>query len=809
MDPEQLTRVAEGVSRGEYSVLLGAGASIGSLGGNNQPLPSGPSLRDKLVSEFSIPTEGQTITLPRAYAAARRNDPERLETFIRTQFTHCKPDWQNVLADFDWHRIWTLNIDDIVENVYSNKNIPFDRFNWTSRFRDGSKSERQIIHLHGFATDSSDSDPEDSELVFSIQEYAATLKDTRAWHTVFTDEFSERPFIVLGASLVEEFDLQHALVSSAATTIRGFPSVIVLSEVTALEREEFSSLGLIVVEAEARNFVSDLHIEVQNFRRQLGSLYGQHFDPQVARFLQQFIDLRQYQPNQDATTRHFYAGYEPQWRNILDDDDALMETTEKSLSTIRSIGGRDEYAQSVHVLSGGSGTGKSTGLLRMASHFISDGRPTFQFRGEEDLDIDATMRWLGRMQDTVLMFDSCADFADSIGELAEACESSKVRLLVVGAERFRRQNILEQKIAKRFLHLSPAYEYRLLSDRDIDSLVDKLSSRRRLGHITRQNRIQQCNYFRSFASRRLFEGMANLEGGQGFQARIRESFRLVDDESVRRLYAACSVAYELGYPLPLGISSKIAGMTATQLQAFLVGDEQDIMLIDRNGVRPPHRITAGMVVESALSMEERFAAMRSLMLGLAPHIDITAIVNLTRPYRLLRRLMDQESVMRLVGSDLGRTLYEVIQDPYDWNGRYWDQRALFESELGNHAQARSYAEHSLKTHHHPFALNTLGTVLGRMAVQGGDIEVLKEAIRNLEYARDQRRWDASEHPYVTFFTTMVRFGQEWGLSAIPTQLRSTFTEWLNEARRSVVFSNARTEHQLEIFQQDWLYVAVQ
>ena len=233
------------------------------------------------------------------------------------------------------------------------------------------------------------------------------------------------------------------------------------------------------------------------------------------------------------------------------------------------------------------------------------------------------------------------------------------------------------------------------------------------------------------------------------------------------------------------------------------------MLIDRNGVRPPHRITAGMVVESALSMEERFAAMRSLMLALAPHIDITAIVNLTRPYRLLRRLMDQESVMRLVGPDLGRTLYEVIQDPYDWNGRYWDQRALFESELGNHVQARSYAEHSLKTHHHPFALNTLGTVLGRMAVQGGDIEVLKEAIRNLEYARDQRRWDASEHPYVTFFTTMVRFGQEWGLAAIPTQLRSTFTEWLNQANRSVVFSNARTEQQLEIFQQDWLYLTVQ
>ena len=809
MDAAQLTRVAEGVGRGEYSLLLGAGASIGALGGNNEPLPSGPMLRDRLISDFSIPTEGQTITLSRAYAAAHRTDPKQLERFIRSQFTHCKPDWQNILSNFDWHRIWTLNIDDIVESIYRSRNISFDRFDWTSKFRDRSKSERQIVHLHGFAQDLSDNSPEDSELVFSIQEYAATLKDTRAWHAVFTDEFSERPFIVLGASLVEEFDLQHALVSSAASTTRGFPSIIVLKEVTSLEREEFTALGLIVVESEAKSFMTDLDVEVRNFRKQLAGLYGQHFDPKVARFLQQFIDLRQYQPNRDTTTRNFYAGYEPQWRNVLDEDDALMETTENSLLAIRSIAGREDYAQSVHVLSGGSGTGKSTGLLRLASHFIADGRPTFQFRGEEDLDIEATIQWLERMQDTVLIFDGCADFADSIGELAEACESSNMRMLVIGAERSRRQRILEQKVARRFLHVSPTYEYRLLSDKDIDSLLNKLSMRRRLGHITRLNRIQQFNYFRSFASRRLFEGMANLEGGRGFQARIRDTYHLVADENAKRLYAACSVAYELGYPLPVGISSKIAGWTSTKLEASLVGDEQDIMLIDRNGVRPPHRITAGLVVESALSREERFYAMRSLLLALAPHIDITAIVNLTRPYRLLRRLMDQESVMRLVGPDLGRVLYEMIQDSYDWNGRYWDQRALFESELGNHAQARSYAEHSLKTHFHPFALNTLGTVLGRMAVQNGDTEVLKEAIRNLEHARDRRRWDASEHPYVTFFSTMIRFGQEWGIAAIPTQLRSTFTEWLNQAGRSIVFSNVSTQQQLRTFQHEWLYLAVQ
>ena len=807
MDVATMKRVAEGVCRREYSLLLGAGASMGSLGGNGEALPSGPQLRDRLINEFSIRTEGQTITLHRAYAAARRKDADKLDKFITEHFTNCIPDWQHLLADFDWHRIWTLNIDDIVENVYANRNISVDRFNWTSAFRDGSRSQRQVIHLHGFAEKSSARDPSESELVFSIQEYAATMKDTRAWHSVFVDEFAERPFIILGASLVEEFDLQEALASSAAATTRGFPSVIVLERVTTLEREEFSSLGLIVVEADVRTFVRDLQTEVKNYRTELGDLYGQTINSQTARFLQQFVDLRQYQPNRDETTRNFYAGYEPHWRNILDEDDAVLENTESALSSIQEVDCQEGVQQAIHILTGTSGTGKSTGLLRIASRFIAEGLPTFQFRGEEDLDIAATMQWLKRMPTTVLVFDGCADFADSIGELAEKCASANIRLLALGAERTGRHSFLEHKIDQAFLYLETEYEYGILSDRDIESLVDKLASRRRLGHITRWNRVQQCHYFRSTASRRLFEGMANLEGGIGFQTRIRNDYRRVRKESLKRLYAASSVAYQFGYALPLGIATKIAGLPAKELEDLLRQEQHAIMLLDGGGVRPPHRITAALIVESALSAEEKFRAMEELALAVAPHIDINAIVSLTRPYRLLRRLMDQETVMRSVGPGLGRRLYETMQESYDWNGRYWDQRALFESELGNHAQARSYAEHSLQIHRHPFALNTLGTVLGRMAVQDGTPNILRDAIKNLEYARDERRWEASEHPYVTFFATMIKFGQTWGLEAIPTQVRSAFTEWLNEAMRSSVFSSPNGERQLKTFQRDWLYLA--
>ena len=152
-------------------------------------------------------------------------------------------------------------------------------------------------------------------------------------------------------------------------------------------------------------------------------------------------------------------------------------------------------------------------------------------------------------------------------------------------------------------------------------------------------------------------------------------------------------------------------------------------------------------------------------------------------------------------------MFGAIQDVYDWNGRYWDQRALFESRLGNHAQARSYAERSLLILRHPFAFNTLGTVLGRAAIQNADIDALRESINHLKASRDGRAWNTSEHPYTTFFSTMIRFGQECGLESIPNSLRNEWADWFNYARRETLFSHPEGRQQLERFQVDWLSLA--
>ena len=786
---------------------MGSTTSMGATGGNKRSLPSGPQLRDSLIQEFSIPTEEETISLSRAYAAAKRREPDRLKTYMREWFTGCSPTWQGVIANMQWHRIWTLNIDDVVENVYQSADLKIDRFDWTSRHRDRSYSSNQVVHLHGFAGDIDRSDSAMEHLVFSVNEYAATLIDGRTWHAVFVDEFGELPFIILGASLYEEFDLQQALQQGTmASQLRGLPSIIVLNSVTELQKDELSALGLLVVEADANLFMRDLFGKVQEHKVALGAEYGKSFGPEISKFLQQFVDLRKFQPRPNIELHDFYSGYEPLWSNILDDDDAAIETTQASFQKLLNAAEEVEATQGIHILTGTSGTGKSTGLLRIAREFIARDFLPFLFRGDEDLDVSATLQWLELVPNSILLFDNCVDFAQSLYELAIQCESRNIRMLVVGAERTFRARILQDRIHPTFLHISPSYEYRLLSDEDVESLINKLESRRRLGRITRSTAQQRGDYFIRTASRRLFEGMANLEGGEGFQYRIRTGFQVIQDRHIKDIYSASSIAYQLGYTLPIGISSKVGRIPIRHLSTLLA--KTDTMVLTDKGIRPPHRITASIVVDSVLSPDDKYNAMYRLMFSLAPHVDINAIRNRTLHHRLLRQLMDEEAVMRLVGVNRGRELYAAVQHLFDWNGRYWDQRALFESRLGHHPQARSYAERSIQVQEHPFAFNTLGTILGRISIQSGDVNDLQECIRNLESARDRLTRDTSEHPYSTFFSTMNRFGQEWGLATIPTPLRNMWTDWFNQSQRELLYSHPQGQAQLRDFQNQWLRLAI-
>ena len=217
---------------------------------------------------------------------------------------------------------------------------------------------------------------------------------------------------------------------------------------------------------------------------------------------------------------------------------------------------------------------------------------------------------------------------------------------------------------------------------------------------------------------------------------------------------------------------------------------------------------ARLLVVNTLPRSARYEISLSLAKSLAPHVDEQSMRAGTVEYRIIRHLMDRATVLRLVGPEKAREWYDQMREYYHWNGRYWDQRALLESGFGAHETARSYAERSIQVHNHSFGYNTLGTVLLRMAINRGNAESLIDGIKNLERARGFQNWGEREHPFVTFFTSLLRFSENWGINAIPQQARAAWTQWFRDANSATLFSRPEQRVQLEQWNSRWLNLAV-
>lgn len=778
-----------GLVRRRYHALLGAGASIGGTSADDSPLPGGVGLASELQTKFDIPDGGGT-NLRRLYAASKaRKTSEGLSIaeYLVKRFTNTKPpDWLRQLVAVPWAQLWTLNIDDCVERAYFTHKAEARQqlysVSWTDRHRTprNDVDELLLIHLHGKASRAH----RDPELVFDMSGYLNAAASQHRWHRIFGDTYPVEPFLVIGASLDEEVDLQ-AVLDQGHTGASDHPSLIVLKDITPLQAEEYRSYGLVPVEATAGDFFAAVGSLLPHYLLELTAeeaLKAADTVPEVMSFLSQWqrLTLDAVPPARDR--RHdFYAGHEPFWRDVIED---LPSQRDKSDSVASQLTAEVPIGQNaIIVLHGEAFTGKSTFTLTVAKALLERGFMPFMHTGERAPDLRAVIYWCQRNPRTVLLLDDAADFARDVEAMAGRASEAAVTLRVLAADRTNRARHVQDVL------LGTPHETvtlsRSLSNGEIRRLVGKLDDKRRLGQLTGTSRDAQVKYFYEH-SRELFSGMAALERGRGFVARIRDEYEAVTSSDARLLLGAVAIVSSLGYGLPLTITKHAVGLTGREVEALVSeGELADLLYVRRASVSPRHRIYGEIVMEHCLEVEERFSRARDLALALAPHVSPAAITASTVHYRIARSLMTVDTLLRLLNRDKDAVLdwYEALQDAYDWNARYWEQRALAALEVGSYEPAYSWALEAVVRRRDSFTLNTVGTILMRRAVSEATAstwptESVERALDALTEARDLEAAE-SEYPFITLFTYLVRLVQTVTErdDALDQQLRDVWNGW--------------------------------
>ena len=239
---------------GSYNLLLGSGVTLDSHNGQGELLRSTENLRRDLCR---LTGARDTTPLTRVYPLLT---PDLIRRELVDRFSNCRagPSIES-MTRFLWRRLFTFNIDDVIENLYSSsgnkqKLVPL---NFDAEFEPTpERSKLQAIHLHGWVQ------LPDPGFVFSTNEYAQAMRAMNPWMHLLSEILATEPFIIAGTSL-NEIDLEYYLNHrNEATPRRGRgPSLLVEPNPDVVTRKDCERFGLTLVPATFGAFMQWLHQE--------------------------------------------------------------------------------------------------------------------------------------------------------------------------------------------------------------------------------------------------------------------------------------------------------------------------------------------------------------------------------------------------------------------------------------------------------------------------------------------------------------------------------------------------------------------
>ncbi|MER6614140.1 SIR2 family protein [Streptomyces xantholiticus] len=718
LSANQRRALRRAIRNGDYHLLLGAGASLDSTGGDGRKLPNSTDLAQRIASRFSVPLEEGDL-LWRVYARAMEDaEEESVYEWLRRSFWDVTPPhWMKAYARVPWARVWTLNIDDSFEQAYELVKTETSRetatINWDEEFRHGR--DLYVIHLHGCV----DRPSPPRRLIFSLSDYSDAAVSRAAWPLTFRDSYGVSPFVIVGARLRDEPDIEKIVASRKP--IHDAPTFYVKPGISAGVKRDLLAWNIIPVEMTAEQFADNL-----------AELTGMSLDEppsqreEIAfRVGQQFRELRTDGKIRIPTGHDFIGGDEPDWRDIRAGLYADLDWIRQGSSYCRQLG-QSIRPSSVLIYVGKRLTGRSAGLLAIGKTLRDLSWRTFLYVGDERLDVDAILQFAASDQDIALLFDSIIDIADDVSELIGLARGAGLKVFCVAAdevgqsakliERFKEAELVHRHIHEINFHLTRT---------DATHLVDKLLSIPRPGILEEWGDARRIAHFRH---RELFDAMAQLENSPGFGRRVEELVSGISESIQVEILLIAALSSRFERKLHAVDAARMVGIESEAVVRMVKDTTQlgSVLKMDGLWIRPRHR---WMALDACIARmggpRDALSFLSSAINRLSFKLGKESLRERNATAMLVGSLMSHKWLTSIFPDVDLETWYESLSPTFgDWSARYWEQRAIMNRHKAKIypdalARAESFALRAVTILRDSYSLTTLGTVLMAKAAHGG------------------------------------------------------------------------------------------
>ncbi len=682
--------------RGQFRVgstvlFLGAGFSLEARNHSGQLLPTTKELTKELWGLcFSDEPFDDTTQLQDMFDTALSLNPTKLSELMRTTFSvdpSACPEWYRRFLMMPWLRIYTLNVDNLVQQVLSPE-LTSRRLQTVSAagasepfFQDSALT---TVHLNGTLDDIPDG------VTFSRAQYAQRPSFDPAY-TQLRNDLLCRPVVFVGASL-EEGPLWEHIEIRGARQPRGQRelrprSYLVVPDLNRPKQALLSRHNVVWLPMSARSFCESILSTMEGERcsghKALAQLARTQNGP--TREFKRVADVAA----DDKATEEYLLGAEPTWEDVKSGrvaDRRCFDEMWDEMTKIRA----DTSGRKALVVTGTAGTGKSSAIMLAALRLEADGVSVAWADASHQYSRNGFRRALDSGANYGALFINDADIYEGrlSSMIVEALER-KPRLLLVCEMRSTK---VDRSIRAHELGTYEVLEYTVpgLGDEDIDAILDVLDQENRLGILKGKSRDERRRIFHGQAGRQLLVAMHFATHGQDFEEKAKDELRQMT-EPQKFLYGLICVASSHRFSLrqdDVGIAWGDRDTKWLQTLNLLVRRKLILPTSD-DGFRARHRMIAQFVYDS-LVQEGRMQDIVSALIRIGATKTTPYSPLNSRHTRLLRMCINHNFMHRTVDLTQARSIYSDFEDALSWNYHYWLHRGALELETDNLGLAENF-----------------------------------------------------------------------------------------------------------------------
>lgn len=678
--------ILRAIESGRAVLFLGAGVSLDSTDREGLKLPSGWDLAEELKTLVGL--NSASSDLKKIYSYAVRNAPVTVEEYLGRRFSNTKPcEIIRKLIQYPWRKIYTINIDDTIEQACTIKNRNFRVFLRTDRVSepDPGFDEIQIIKLNGCSRRISDG------IIFSEKEYTKELVRKSPWYTKLGSDFHEEVFIFIGTKLEEPIFKYH--VESYSCLYGGAPKAYLITpKIDELDLIEFEENNIVHCTGKLSDFVDFIDNEypsgvdfqkVAKSRNPSLASFGKDPLSEVVTTVSRGGLLLSQTPAKAGKIRDFYKGFKISWRDVLDHIYADINCVTDFYKEILAI---DSEVVSAILLKGNAGSGKTTALRAAAVALSDSGFPVYYI---ESSNIDSIKDMIFKMEVACIEKQVYFVFIDRLdnmtSEFSDLINSSLIKRGVLISA------IQERHIKRLTIHNKESVlieESKNISRMDACKILAKLEAYGPFHILRNMAKKVRVDTLTRKSSRQLLIGMLEATTGEGYKNIINKEFCSLDEDGKAFVQIiGLATTHRIGLSITLAERALNEINIEVSLKDLLTSTEGITSLLDgRLTLR--HQTYADELQNMSKASDLRtylYSLVNSFSLEKTP----VALNQSKYNYSLFKRLLNYKFVLRLLKNDKKEIVdfFSSFEKPLESDGMYWLHYGLSLRKLGDHGLA--------------------------------------------------------------------------------------------------------------------------